>query len=267
MFPIPRSGNRSTNCPGTPGPSRYRTWPPVVRAPAANLAAEVERRLDRARAGPHDCRSPNRQRRLSQTAASRSRRLLHPERTLMRAALALCPGSLSAAARHGGQPDDHRAETSDRQPAAAVASTACRMSWVAASGWDTNETCEAGTSTIVALRALGHEPLQLRRDRLVLGTEQIPARQCLPRWRGRRRGCERSDGVGPLCHGHHCGRLRIDVGGEGFTERLVGEVEVGALAPVGIGERNRPDRRPDKAAFELSRGAAAGSRPRRTSSR
>jgi 3-hydroxy-3-methylglutaryl CoA synthase len=24
------------------------------------------------------------------------------------------------------------------------------MSWVAASGWDTNETCEAGTSTIVA---------------------------------------------------------------------------------------------------------------------
>src|SRR4029078_7326714 len=25
------------------------------------------------------------------------------------------------------------------------------MSWVAASGWDTNETCEAGTSTIVAL--------------------------------------------------------------------------------------------------------------------
>ena len=36
------------------------------------------------------------------------------------------------------------------EPAAAVASTACRMSWVAASGWDTNETCEAGTSTIVA---------------------------------------------------------------------------------------------------------------------
>ena len=25
------------------------------------------------------------------------------------------------------------------------------MSWVAASGWDTNETCEAGISTIVAL--------------------------------------------------------------------------------------------------------------------
>lgn len=25
------------------------------------------------------------------------------------------------------------------------------MSWVAASGWDTNETCEARTSTIVAL--------------------------------------------------------------------------------------------------------------------
>ena len=35
--------------------------------------------------------------------------------------------------------------------AAAVASTACRMSWVAALGWDTNETWEAATSTIVAL--------------------------------------------------------------------------------------------------------------------
>ncbi len=43
---------------------------------------------------------------------------------LMRAAIALCSGSLSAAARQGGQPDDHRAETSDRQPGAAVASTA-----------------------------------------------------------------------------------------------------------------------------------------------
>ena len=36
------------------------------------------------------------------------------------------------------------------QSLAAVASTACRMSWVAASGCDTNETCEAATSTIVA---------------------------------------------------------------------------------------------------------------------
>ena len=35
------------------------------------------------------------------------------------------------------------------------------MSWVAASGWDTNETCEAGTSTIVALARFGHEPLRL----------------------------------------------------------------------------------------------------------
>jgi hypothetical protein len=52
-------------------------------------------------------------------------------------------------------------ESGDRRPregrwspvhgrAGAVASTAWRMSWVAASGWDTNETCEAATSTIVA---------------------------------------------------------------------------------------------------------------------
>ena len=54
------------------------------------------------------------------------------------------------------------------------------MSWVAASVGDTNATCEAGTSTIVAFRALGHQPLQRRRDRVVLGTELVPARQRLP---------------------------------------------------------------------------------------
>jgi hypothetical protein len=37
------------------------------------------------------------------------------------------------------------------------------------------------------VRALGHEPLQRWRDGLVLGTEQIPARQRLPRRRARRR--------------------------------------------------------------------------------
>src|SRR6476620_12512083 len=59
----------------------------------------------------------------SATVAPGSRRLRSPEREI-----AGCAG----------------------QPAAAVASTACRTSWVAASGWDTNETCEAGTSTMVA---------------------------------------------------------------------------------------------------------------------
>jgi hypothetical protein len=58
-----------------------------------------------------------------------------------------------------------------------VASTAWRMSWVAASGWDTNETWEAATSTIVAFArsainrwsaggiALSWVPLQERQDR------------------------------------------------------------------------------------------------------
>ena len=127
------------------------------------------------------------------------------------------------------------------------------MIWVAASGWDTNETCEAGTSTIVAFAALGHESLQRRWDRLVLGTEQIPARQCLPRWWGRRRGCERGGGVGPLCRGHHCRRLWIDVRGEGFTERVGGEIEVGAFAPVRVGERNGPDRGPTRLPSNFSR--------------
>src|SRR3954463_6049251 len=55
-----------------------------------------------------------------------------------------------------GIADEHQARRATfrvpaGQPAVAVASAACTMSRVAASGWDTNETCEAGTSTIVAL--------------------------------------------------------------------------------------------------------------------
>src|SRR5262245_18254273 len=44
-------------------------------------------------------------------------------------------------------------------------------------------------------RALSHEPLEGRRDRLVLGTDQIPARQRIPGWGCRRRGCERRGGI------------------------------------------------------------------------
>jgi hypothetical protein len=92
-----------------------------------------------------------------------------------------------------------------------------------------------------------------RWDRPVLDTEQIPVRQCVPRWPGRRRGRERGDGVWQLRGGHHCGRLSIDVGGAGFAERLGGEVEVGALAPVGVGERNGPNRCPTRLPSNFSR--------------
>ena len=114
---------------------------------------------------------------------------------------------------------------------------------------------------------LGHVALELRRDRLVLGPEQVPARQCVPCWRSRRRRCERGCRIWPLRRRHDRGRLRIDISGESLAERLGGEVEVGTLAAVRVGERHGPDRRPHQAAFELSRGAAAGSRPRRTSNR
>src|SRR3954469_13434404 len=94
------------------------------------------------------------------------------------------------------------------------------MSWVAASGWDTNETCEAATSTIVAFARSAMNRWSAGGDRLVLGAEQVPARQRLPRRRARRRGRERGRGVRPLRRGHNRGRLGIDVGGEGFAERL-----------------------------------------------
>jgi hypothetical protein len=61
------------------------------------------------------------------------------------------------------------------------------------------------------------------------------------------RGCH----IWPLRRRHHRGCLRIDIGGESLAERLGGEVEVGARAAIRVGERNGPDRRPNKAAFEL----------------
>jgi hypothetical protein len=44
---------------------------------------------------------------------------------------------------------------------------------------------------------------------------------------------------------------QIDIGCEGLSEGLGGEVKVGALAAVRVGKRDGPDRRPHKAAFEL----------------
>ena len=98
--------------------------------------------------------------------------------------------------------------------------------------------------------ALGHEPLQRRRDRLVLAAEQVPARDpCLPGRRARR--CvERGAVPRSLRRGHDVGRGAVDVGGEGRVERLEVEVEVRGLAPVRAGERHGPDRRPHEAALE-----------------
>ena len=66
----------------------------------------------------------------------------------MRAALATC--SVRCPRRRGASvsptiiaPARRAIVSCSGQPAAAVASTTSRMSWVAASGWGTNETCEA----------------------------------------------------------------------------------------------------------------------------
>src|SRR4051794_13133782 len=124
------------------------------------------------------------------------------------------------------------------------------MSWVAASGRDTYETCEADTCTIVAVRALGHEPLERWWDRLVLRAEQVPARQRLPRRRARRRAGERGGRVRPLRSGHDVRRGLVNVGRERLTERLGIEEEVHALAPIRAGERHGPDRGTHEAALE-----------------
>jgi hypothetical protein len=94
------------------------------------------------------------------------------------------------------------------------------MSWVAASGWDTNETCEAATSTIVALArsamnrcsaggiALSSVPSKYQHGSVFHagGPDGAAANAAAAygRWGG----------------GHHRGRFGVDVGGEGFAERL-----------------------------------------------
>src|SRR5882762_6561710 len=115
----------------------------------------------------------------------------------------------------------------------------------AASGWDTNEMCDAGASSIVALArsamkrcssggiALLSVPSKYQHGSVVhAGGEDGVAANAAPR-----RGAVRpSPG----------GARGTDVGGEGLVERrLLSEVEVGALAPVGDGERNGSDRRAD----------------------
>src|SRR6266852_3937749 len=108
------------------------------------------------------------------------------------------------------------------QPAAAIASTACRTSRVAASGWDTNETCEAGTSTIVAFARSAMN----RCSAGGIALSSVPSK-------------------------YQHGRVVQAGGDEGLAERLASEIEVGALAPVGVGELDGPDRRAHEAAFEL----------------
>ena len=112
------------------------------------------------------------------------------------------------------------------------------MSWVAASGWDTNETCEAATSTILALARSA-----MNRCRAGgIAWSWVPSKY--------QHGNLFHAGVRPLGRGHDRGRLRVDVGGEGLAEGLGVQEQVGALAPVRGGVWHGPDRRPHQAAFE-----------------
>src|SRR5919205_2908866 len=105
------------------------------------------------------------------------------------------------------------------------------MSWVAASGCDTKETCEAGTSTIVAFARSAMNRWSAGGIALSL----VPSRYqhgSVPRQRPRRRARERGYRVRPLRRSYHRGRVRVDVGGERGAERVAVQVEVSALAPV-----------------------------------
>src|ERR1700756_4813308 len=105
------------------------------------------------------------------------------------------------------------------------------MSWVAASGWDTNETCEAGTSTIVALARSAMN----RWSAGGIALSSVPSRYqhgSVFHAGGRQGGGERGGGVRPLRSGHDVRRRLVDVGGEGLPERLGGEKEVRALVSV-----------------------------------
>jgi hypothetical protein len=100
--PIPRSGDRSTNCPETPGRSRYRTWPPV--------RSGRRRRISQPRSSVGSTGSSgNNMTADHRIGGAEYHTLLHSaleggctwKGSPLRAALALCSSSRSAAARHG----------------------------------------------------------------------------------------------------------------------------------------------------------------------
>ena len=99
------------------------------------------------------------------------------------------------------------------------------------------------------VRALGHEPLERRRDRLVLGAEQVPARQRLPRRRARRRAANAA-----AAYGRCVAAMTSAVSGRRRrrrhrgTPRGRGRGRCPRSRPGG--ERHGPDRGPHQAAFE-----------------
>ena len=88
------------------------------------------------------------------------------------------------------------------------------------------------------VRALGHEPLERRRDRLVLGAEQVPARQRLPRRRPRRVG-EGPGGDGLLHRGQDPRLLHRDVLGEVGRDRRRIEPQKAQRVGLGVGQARR----------------------------
>src|SRR4051794_36437531 len=96
------------------------------------------------------------------------------------------------------------------------------MSWVAASGRDTYETCEADTSTIVAFARSATN----RWSAGGIALSSVPSRyQHGSVFHAGGRAGERRDGVRPLRSGHDVRRGLVDVDGEGLRERLGVEEE------------------------------------------
>ncbi len=110
------------------------------------------------------------------------------------------------------------------------------------------EAWEAGDLLDGRLCALGHEALRRRRDRLVLGTDQIPGGDRLPRRRPGRRAQRRS-APRALGRRHDACGLRVDVGSKSGRESLLIEIKVHTLGAVGVRERDLPERGQHQAAL------------------
>jgi hypothetical protein len=98
------------------------------------------------------------------------------------------------------------------------------------------------------LRPLSHKALRRRRDRLVLGAEQIPRWDRLLRRGSRRRG-ERPGAPRAQCGRHYPRGVGVDVTGEGGGKRALVEIQIHAVRAVRVRNWHFPQRGRNEAAL------------------
>jgi hypothetical protein len=132
--------------------------------------------------------------------------------------------------------------------APALAPAAVTISFITTSGCDTIEGVGGRDLLDRRLRPLSHKALRRRRDRLVLGAEQIPRWDRLLRRGSRRRG-ERRGAPRAQCGRHYPRGVGVDVTGEGGGKRALVEIQIHAVRAVRVRNWHFPQRGRNEAAL------------------